>query len=113
MKILALLPVLAATGAHGRLASPTANVVPDRRLQFGEAAGCLTSGGDLTSCCPAGGDDPICSLLTCANLQKFSSQDGLNVNVGCTCEERENSYVLKYAAKVADVESLIRRRHGD
>jgi len=87
MKILALLPVLAATGAHGRLASPTANVVPDRRLQFGEAAGCLTSGGDLTSCCPAGGDDPICSLLTCANLQKFSSQDGLNVNVGCTCED--------------------------
>ena len=28
-------------------------------------------------------------------------------------EERENSYVLKYAAKVADVEALVRRRHGD
>mmetsp|Transcript_17978 Transcript_17978/g.39864 ORF Transcript_17978/g.39864 Transcript_17978/m.39864 type:complete len:545 (-) Transcript_17978:132-1766(-) len=88
MKILALLPALAATGAHGRLASPTANVVPDRRLQFGgEAVGCLTLGGDLTSCCPTGGDDPICSLLRCADIGAFGAEEGLNVKDGCTCED--------------------------
>lgn len=87
MKILALLPALAATGAHGRLASPTANVVPDRRLQFDGALGCLTLGGDLTSCCPTGGDDPICSLLGCADLGAFGAEEGLNVKDGCTCED--------------------------
>ena len=34
MKILALLPVLTATGAHGRLGSHAANAVHDRQLRF-------------------------------------------------------------------------------
>ena len=86
MKILALLSALAATGAYGRLASPAANVVNDRRLQIA-AVGCLLSGEDPALCCPTGSDDPICSLLRCADLGAFSAAQGLNVNDGCTCED--------------------------
>ena len=98
MKVLALLPALAATGAHGRLPplGLAANVVHDRRLQF-DAISCLIAGGDLESCCPSGEErrrrlddeeeeDPLCSLLTCVDMEAIS-EGTLGVNEGCTCED--------------------------